>query len=161
MAKVRAEYETELRPIAVSLVTPACRMVVIELWESCNVGEEPTPDFYPVVAVRASIERCYKKRYLPGEPEPSTLLTEKQLIEDRWCFFNQRIDQEVLYLSDDTGWLITPRHYAPEDEMIVRVVTCPWPQEEDEQRLAGIVRQMQIDLKAKLEQLDAATPKDG
>lgn len=122
------------RPIAVSLCTPAVRMLVLEAWAWRENGEWKTAhQIHPVVALRASISRTYTRSYTGRAP--ADVGTEKELAEAGWCLDTQEEETAALIVQD--GELVGIQCAgSPWQDGIMRTICAPWPPAADEERLA-------------------------
>ncbi len=132
LKRLRDSFKTHERPISVSLITPPIRMVLI------TVGVENSEEwhyFTPIIAIESSVERAY---YYEGDDfedvsHIDTGGTEEELLERGWVLKDQWIIRRPIYM-DCEGMIV-----AEGDDKCCNttqtVVMCPWPPEEDEERL--------------------------
>jgi hypothetical protein len=118
---------------SVSLCQPACRMVVIRVlaWKP---NEQVMTDFtiFPVVALRASIKTELSREHATGR---SKGVTEAELSEAGWRRSSPTdvLSQTALIVEEDG--VLAPYDECPPDNCAQDLFACPWPPDEDEQRL--------------------------
>lgn len=136
----------EIRDISVAMTTPAVRMLAIYAYAWKEDDWHTAVELHPVVAIQASVQREYGKDYRSDEERPCAVGTEEELLKRGWRLEGQYTTTSALLLHPDSGlvrhddWLTRPNNCT------VRLVGCPWPQEEDETRLAGIVAEMKAEI---------------
>lgn len=146
----KRRWANDNRSLAVALVQPGVRMVIVQVW-ICD--EQPGHDFVPVLAIESHIKRCFSKGYVGNHPR--TCDTEKELIENGWDFQGQHVDRHAIYLCPE-GFLMS----TEEDDLVSsngdgQLAVCPWPPEQDEEKLADVVAALTEKVRKKLAHKEA------
>lgn len=135
------KWATETRVVSVSVCPPGVRMVLVECWATSEEGEwEVEHQLYPAVVIQARIVETWSLPYT-GEKEPKLKGTTKELVEAGWRLEHRREEVEPLAMSPD-GYLADKRDWELTANAACEWVACPWPQEEDEERLKKVIEQM-------------------
>jgi hypothetical protein len=128
------KWAEEVRDVQVALCPPAVRMVFVSAWSD---GAESGHQLDQVVALQSVIRRCYARRYTGHRPSSDG--TERDLVRQGWQLCSQVAMDHALIL-DNGGALSTC-----EDSLVGFINTvgelacCPWPPEEDEDRLKDVI----------------------
>jgi hypothetical protein len=137
---VEKKWASEIRPIQVALVVPSMRMMVVKVYVMFD--KDFGHVFCPVVAVESSIVRDYHKQYLSNQKPPFSGESEKELLASGWWLDAQKFQRTVLFLDDECGLTALEEEWRQDDEVMTKLVACPWPAEEDESRLSEVVERL-------------------
>lgn len=137
----RPKFAHEVRPLSVALIVPSMRMVVVDVWVDENLDEDGARaqgvQFYPVLGIDPRIERIFSKR-ISGD-YPNTGGTEKDLLERGWYLQDQELKRSVVYIDQEYGLINSDDPMLDSSNIARHVVCCPWPPEQDEERLKPTV----------------------
>lgn len=133
----------------VVLTTPGTRMVVVLAcaWTESETEEwKSEAEICPVVALETRVTNRYSKKIRQGDSyDPG--ITHDEMLEIGWRPWEHRLEHGALYVSPTDGNLAsTIDRWNIEDHVIDRILVCPWPPEEDNQRLMGVILKMREDI---------------
>jgi hypothetical protein len=115
------------RDIAVTLCTPAVRLVVV-------VATAAAHAIYPVVALRGVVRRTYTRH--STDPYAATRGSKQELLQCGFAITSQKAMTFALYI--DAGSLTATDAPLPAGQAR-GVFACSWPATEDEEQLAGAI----------------------
>jgi hypothetical protein len=133
-----------------SLCQPAVRMVVVRVFAFDDDAGNLTTDvqFDPVLAVAAIQWRNFAKHDGPGSYSTLSSVSERTNRQEGWEPSDVNFTADVMfadpengpsfYYHDHDGWGCSNERH--------KVVACPWPPEEDGERLRGVVEMLRKDV---------------
>jgi hypothetical protein len=126
-----------------TLVQPAIRMVVIRVWPD---GDSPHIEIMPVLAIESRLIDSFSMVTHQGDSrQPRSLRTADDLEAAGFRFQSRQIQTGVLYIDPGSGDALTSstdEFFESQISADHRIVPCPWPPSEDEERLAPIIEEM-------------------
>lgn len=126
----------------VSLAAPAVRLVVVEAYCEHRNDEYVTGHFiYPVVSIRTIVRDVWHKLVPCDSPDYTEYSSGKRSEEKGYTFLEQEMINEVLFVDGDGL-----SSYCNKDfnlNSLAELVTCPWPQECDQERLRTCIDQLE------------------
>jgi hypothetical protein len=121
----------------VAMCPPAVRTVVVQAWldEPDRVSEHRV---YPVLALRSYLSHDYTRPRETGPDRyPETAATHAAMTELGWHHDpNVYATIEAIVAHEEFGLVGTEVGHFDHDNSAHEVVACPWPPDEDEERLA-------------------------
>jgi hypothetical protein len=144
-------------PVTLAMSPPAVRMVVVQVWaERGPDGEwsEGGTDYQicPVLAILAKQSYRYTRPH-QGAARPKVSATHAGMEELGWAYepVCDLIDFDVVIYDPQYG--ICQASFALEGSNCVdKAVPCPWPPDEDAQRLAPLIANLRSEARKKAEQ---------
>lgn len=138
----RQHYSCDLAR-SVALAAPAVRFVVV----SVSCGEDGRAESYtdPVTAVRSTVVDVYRA----DGREPRRAPSHREMIAEGWRYDGREVRDELLVHTDDLGLSDLDCAFGGMATLCFRVVPCPWPPGEDEERLAPVVAELSAEARAK------------
>jgi hypothetical protein len=157
------KFESHTLPTALAMTTPAVRMVVVEMWGQRperfeetegpdamgNWPDEPRHRFIPVLALVGRHVDDYSRR-ATGSGPPLTAPTWRGMHEKGWVYEGFELKFDALILEENYGLILASDAYASTANVVYDLAVCPWPADEDEDRLAPIVAELREGLRGKL-----------
>jgi hypothetical protein len=140
-------------PATLAMCAPAVRMVVVDVW--ANQLEDGSWDdadhaIYPVLAILAKQEHRYVQPFSEQRP-PDIAPTSEAMESLGWRYESrQAIAFDVVVNSPEHGVCDGALAFGGSNEGY-RAVACPWPPEEDPERLAPIIDELRAEARAKAE----------
>ena len=126
-------------PFAVALCTPAIRTVVVRAsaWrETPNSPLEVEHEIVPVLAMRATTSRCYGHE----ERDAEEYFEEAALLDNGWYFDHVAESVEPILADRELG--LVGLDDTSCSNTAEEIVACPWPEDEDEDRLAKVIERV-------------------
>jgi hypothetical protein len=126
-------------PRSVALVAPAVRVVIVHAF-AWNEGDElrTAHVVYPVVAIRSSVVDRYDRPREEGEHPPRALPDREAMLAAGWSYRGRDVEEDLLIITSDFD--LCPASLAlGACNAESRPVACPWPAEEDAERLADVI----------------------
>jgi hypothetical protein len=123
------------------MCAPAVRMVLVECWacrDEAAGGVETGLKLYPVLALRSTVDQFWAKNHR-AEDYADDGGTAADLRKRGWQPRDEESNVEAIYLDPDYGLLAHDDPVALGDNTTRELVVCPWPQSEDESRLAAVI----------------------
>jgi hypothetical protein len=148
MAPPPVRYVDHTRESGHALCPPAVRMAVVTVY-----GEGPDPAAYeayvqPVVALQSFTRKHYWYAARSTDEMPSTSGTERDLLRRGWVLSVVEAVTTALVCDEDFGLVSYDDDPGPNE--VFRLVACPWPADEDGERLAPVVARLRGDLEGRL-----------
>lgn len=138
----------------VAVCAPAVRMVNVEVW--FYEGEHGVR-FNPVIALReTSVRRFAKICYQKGQP--AEYPTPEMMLDNGWSYIGMEARSEALVVDCD-GLINASDDVDNSSNTVSRLVVCPWPADEDHERLKQLVEELAAEAKEKEEHNQAKSRK--
>lgn len=142
MIGINKETVTHSLTTMLAMTTPAVRMVVISVWHDDEAEPQEGHTFDPVIAIVAKVNQVYYRDLEPNNPlQFKVAPTDQAMIEGGWKYDwvdSGYVDYDVLIHTDEYGLIEASSVFDGEWECYETEV-CPWPPEEDEERLSEVV----------------------
>jgi hypothetical protein len=162
MSEPQPQYDILDVTGALSLCTPGVRMVVVNAWAARNPDgnwQDHDHRIYHVLAIQARDNRRYY-RLKSGQsarhvaPEHATL----ESLGWRYEGGMSHIEYDAIIFTEDYDICAASSSLTCGNEDY-RIVVCPWPVAEDEERLAPIVAELRDRLRSRVEKAEQAESK--
>lgn len=125
-------------PVSVAMTPPAVRTVVIEVIHL--EGDKWDTVFHPVIAVQVVIEyELYI--FCPEGLFPSCTGTLKDVQNDGWRLGEKKMSTNLIFVDREYGPIAHNDSLLECDNNIHTAASCPWPPEQDAERLQDIIEE--------------------
>ena len=137
------QFDSLALTLAVALMAPAVRIVVVNAWcfERADGPNETGHELLPVLGLSARVAASFSRAHVPNDwRRPPTIAS---AVRDGWCHDGTDATFDAIVIDPESGRI------GPADEMLSAeneahaVAACPWPPEEDEVRLAGVIARVE------------------
>lgn len=127
---------------AVALMAPTVRLVVVNAWcfGRADGPNETGHELLPVLGLSARVAASFSRAHVPNDwRRPPTI---DKAVRDGWSHEDTGATFDAIVIDPESGRI------GPADEMLCAeneahaVAACPWPLEEDETRLAGVIERV-------------------
>jgi hypothetical protein len=148
---VERRFEHHALPVSVALAAPAVRLTVVEVYANPapDGGWDAPHEFHPALAILATAAHSFARRCDPSRSF-RVAPTPEGMEAHGWVFQSHAssIAFDVVVCDPEFG-LCEASSAFDAVNVAFRVVACPWPAEEDAERLAPVVEELRAEAIAK------------
>jgi hypothetical protein len=130
------KFCNEVRSLNCNMIQPAVRTVVISAW--ANANGESGYELLPVLAITAEAFRHFSK-YVSASNWPNTSGTEKNLLKRGFDLDGQHVRYSAIVIME--GRMTDLDDLEEYYDSVQQIAACPWPPEQDEEKLASQISQ--------------------
>ena len=142
------KYDTYAIPRSVSVCPPAVRLVAIEAWSNEGNAEHT---IHPVLALETRVEAVFCRHHKPKDYRRPT--TPDMAEAEGWSHESTGTHYSVVVMTGEFGICNEAVAFSGSN-VAYRIVSAPWPAEEDSIRLAGVVAEVKVEAVEKEAQSD-------